>query len=71
MSKDGGEYACKTRLQETVEFCKRMNYKKLGLVFCLGLQNEASILNGILQTNGFEVTSAVCEVGNTNVLFLL
>jgi len=61
---DGDEYACKTRLQETVGFCKRMNYKKLGLVFCIGLQHEASILNRILQTNGFEVTSVVCKVGN-------
>ncbi len=63
---DGEEYACKTRLQETVEFCRRMNYKKLGLVFCLGLQREASILNGILESNGFEVTSVVCKVGNTS-----
>lgn len=63
---DGTEFACKTRLQETIEFCKRMNYKKLGLAFCTGLQHEASVLNRILEKNGFEVTSVICKVGGIN-----
>lgn len=61
---DGDEYACKTRLQETIEFCKRMDYKKLGLAFCSALQKEAFILNKILETNGFEVISVICKTGS-------
>lgn len=38
----------KTRLQETIEFAKKMNYKIIGIAFCAGLRKEASILTGIL-----------------------
>ncbi len=62
--KEGDAYACKTRLQEIIEFSRRMNYKKLGLAFCMGLANEASILNKILIANGFEVVSVICKVGS-------
>ena len=30
-----------TRIRETIEFCKRMNYKKIGIAFCKGLREEA------------------------------
>jgi len=63
---DGDAYASKTRLEETIEFCKRRGYKKLGLAFCIGLQKEASVLNGLLEANGFEVVSVVCKVGRTD-----
>jgi uncharacterized metal-binding protein len=62
--KDGESFACKTRLQEIIEFSKRMNYKKLGLAFCMGLKSEAAILNKILIANGFEVISVICKVGS-------
>ncbi|HIY01553.1 MAG TPA: DUF1847 domain-containing protein [Candidatus Blautia faecipullorum] len=29
------------RLKETIEFCKKMNYKKIGIAFCKGLHKEA------------------------------
>ena len=61
---DGTACANKTRLQEIIEFCQRMNYKKLGLAFCLGLAREASILSKILNANGFEVVSVICKVGS-------
>ena len=53
---------CKTRIVETVEFAKRMNYHRLGLLFCGGLHHEASIVHEILETNGFEVVSVMCKV---------
>lgn len=53
----------KTRLQETIEFAKRMGYKKLGLAFCAGLQQEAQVMTKILMTQGFEVVSVICKVG--------
>jgi uncharacterized metal-binding protein len=53
----------KPRIVETVEFARRMGYTKLGLVFCVGLRQEAGIVHRILETNGFDVVSVVCKVG--------
>jgi uncharacterized metal-binding protein len=49
---------------ETIQFAKKMGYKKLGLAFCTGLSNEAKILTEILEINGFEVISARCKMGS-------
>lgn len=51
------------RVEETVQFAKKMNYKKLGLAFCLGLANEALMINKILENEGFEVVSICCKTG--------
>jgi uncharacterized metal-binding protein len=55
--------AFKTRVEETVEFAKRMGYQKLGLAFCGGVTQEASLLGSILKNNGFTVLSVMCKVG--------
>ena len=53
----------KTRVDELIEFSKRMKYKKLGLAFCAGLAQEAFILTDILESHGFEMVTATCKVG--------
>ena len=53
----------KPRVQETCEFAKRMGYNRIGIAFCLGLKEEALALNRILESQGFEVVSAICKVG--------
>ncbi len=53
----------KSRVEELIEFSKRMEYRRLGLAFCAGLTNEASILSKILKSHGFEVISVACKVG--------
>ncbi|MFH0787374.1 MAG: DUF1847 domain-containing protein [Pseudomonadota bacterium] len=55
----------KTRLLEICEFAHKMNYKRLGLAFCLGLTKEAKIVEGILKAYGFEVVSVLCKAGRT------
>ncbi len=55
----------KPRIQETIEFAHRMKYKRLGLVFCLGLRPEAKIVEKLLASAGFEVISALCKMGRT------
>ena len=55
----------KPRIQETVEFAHRMKYRRLGLVFCLGLRPEAKIVEQLLASAGFEVISALCKMGRT------
>ncbi len=58
-----GEFYCKkNRLEEIIEFCRRMNYKKIGIAFCIGLSHEAKILSQILENAGFEVYSICCKV---------
>ncbi len=56
-------YGLWTRMQETMEFCKRMGYQKVGIAFCVGLQQEAKILTKYLERNGLEVVSVICKTG--------
>jgi len=58
------EFYCKlTRVEELLEFAKRMGFKKIGIAFCIGLFEETRILAKILESNGFEVFSVACKVG--------
>lgn len=52
-----------TRVEETMEFARRMGYRKLGLAFCVGLREEANMLLNILEANEFEVASVACKNG--------
>ncbi|MBI5252355.1 MAG: DUF1847 domain-containing protein, partial [Desulfomonile tiedjei] len=56
----------KTRIAEICEFAHRMGYKRLGLVFCVGLNSEAAIVERILKQNGFDVVSVCCKAGRTS-----
>jgi uncharacterized metal-binding protein len=56
----------KTRIAEICEFAERMGYKRLGLVFCVGLKKEAAIVDDILKNKGFEVVSICCKAGRTS-----
>lgn len=60
----------KPRILEVIEFCQRQNYHRLGMAFCIGLKNEAAMLNRILERHGFEVVSVACKVGCTDKSFL-
>ena len=51
------------RVEEVVQFSKKMGYKKLGIAFCVGLRNEAEMLSRILENRGFEVISVCCKAG--------
>jgi len=53
----------KPRILEIIEFARKMKYKKLGLVFCMGLRNEAKVVENILSVNGFDIVSSLCKIG--------
>ena len=56
---------CKwTRVEEVVEFSKRMGYKKIGIANCIAFVDLAYVLSGILESHGFEVVSVACKNGN-------
>ena len=54
-------YGKKTRIEEIISFAKKCEYKKIGLVFCMGLINEAKQFQNILAYHEFEVISVLCK----------
>ena len=53
-----------TRVEETMEFARRLGVRKLGIAFCVGLRDEARLLSRVLAANGFEVESVACKTGS-------
>lgn len=51
------------RVDETMEFARRMGFSRLGIAFCVGFKTEAAIL-GELLSNEFEVFSTCCKIGS-------
>lgn len=60
---EGEFYGKYTRVEEIIEFAKRMGYKKIGIATCIGLIEESRIFAKILRKNGFEVYGVACKVG--------
>ncbi|BDZ71856.1 DUF1847 domain-containing protein [Methanobacterium petrolearium] len=58
-------YMEKTRIEEIIIFSKMMKYKKIGLAFCVGLEEEANILHSIFKKH-FKVYSVCCKVCGIN-----
>ena len=57
-----GQYYCKeTRLGEIILFAKQLQYKKIGLAFCIGLSEEARVIEAVFSKH-FEVISVCCKV---------
>jgi len=62
--------ASKTRIEEIMEFADKMHYRRLGMAFCIGLRNEAKVVEKIFAARGFEVVSAGCKVGRVPKRFI-
>lgn len=43
-----GRYGGKSRIEETIEFIRKMDYKKVGLVFCYALREEARLFANLV-----------------------
>ena len=55
---------CKlTRVEEIMDFARRMGFHRLGIATCVGLLKESNALAKILRANGFEVHSIACKAG--------
>ena len=57
--------AQKTRIEEIMGFAEKMDYKRLGIAFCIGLRKEADVVSTVFSAAGFDVISVVCKVGRT------
>ena len=56
-------YGKMTRIEETIEFARRMNAKIIGIANCAALYSEAKIIAKLFRNKGFEVVSACCKTG--------
>jgi uncharacterized metal-binding protein len=56
---------CKwTRVEEIVQFAKRMGFRRIGIASCISFVDHAHVLSGILESHGFEVVSVACKTGS-------
>ena len=53
-----------TRVEEIVQFAKRMGFRKIGIANCISFIEHANVLSGILESHGFEVVSVACKTGS-------
>ena len=67
---EGEFYGKMTRVEETLEFIKRMGYKKIGIATCGGLLEESKTFAKILRARGFEVVTACCKIGAIDKSFV-
>lgn len=51
------------RVEEIMDFCRRMGYRKIGVAACSGLAAEARLFAKVLRVHGFEVYGIACKVG--------
>ena len=51
------------RVEEVAQFAGKMGYRRIGIAFCGGFREEASLLTKILENRGFEVVSVCCKTG--------
>ena len=59
-------YGKRTRVEEVIQFAKKLGVKKVGIATCLGLIEESRIVTKILRINGFDVFGVVCKCGSTS-----
>jgi len=51
------------RVEEIVQFARKMGYRRLGVASCVGLRTEAETFSRILENRSFDVVSVCCKVG--------
>ena len=57
-------YCVATRVEETMDFARRMGWRRLGIAHCVGLMREAKVARDIFEAHGFEVFTVCCKTGS-------
>lgn len=57
-------YGRSTRVEEIMDFARRMGWRHLGIAHCVGLMREAKTARDIILAGGFEVSTVCCKVGS-------
>lgn len=63
---EGEFYGKYTRVEEIVEFAKRMHFTKIGIATCFGLIEESKVFAQILKKNGLQPYTAICKVASVD-----
>jgi len=59
-------YCVSPRVEETMDFARRMGWRRLGIAHCMGFMQEAKIAREIFMAGGFEVFTVCCKVGSVD-----
>jgi uncharacterized metal-binding protein len=57
-------YCKATRVEEIMDFARRMGWNRLGIAHCVGLMQEAKAARDIFLAGGFEVCTVCCKAGS-------
>ena len=57
-------YCVTTRIEDIMDFARRIGAEKLGIAHCVGLMEEARLAREIFIAGGFEVYTVCCKVGS-------
>jgi len=57
-------YCRTTRIEDIMDFARRIGAQKLGIAHCIGLMHEAKLAWEIFVANGFEVYAVCCKTGS-------
>jgi uncharacterized metal-binding protein len=57
-------YGRSTRVEEIMDFARRIGARKLGIAHCVGLMQEAKVARDIFAAGGFEVYAVCCKAGS-------
>lgn len=60
---EGEFYGRLTRVEETIEFIRRMGYQKIGIASCVGLMRETAVFCRILKGCGISYYTVGCKIG--------
>lgn len=61
---EGTFYGRLTRVEEIIEFARRIGARKIGIATCVGLIEEAKVFARLLKHHGFETYGVLCKVGS-------
>jgi len=59
-------YCQATRVEEIMDFARRMGWRHLGIAHCIGLSHEAAAARDVFQAGGLEVSSVCCKCGSAD-----
>jgi len=60
---DNGRAGTLTRLQEVIEFSKTMNFQRIGIAYCYGMEKDSALISTIFRESGFTVIPVSCTTG--------
>jgi uncharacterized metal-binding protein/rhodanese-related sulfurtransferase len=60
---DNGRAGTLSRVEEVLEYCKDMGYKRIGVAYCFGLKTLVTSFIQLLKENGFDALPVSCTAG--------